>query len=105
MLALRFIGSVFLLAAVMALVSEITRAQLGIAGAPFTPLLQQVTELAPATLNALQRGIQGATHPLVWDLLIKPLLRLPAWGLFGAIGLALIWLGRRRRQRLDVYSN
>jgi hypothetical protein len=100
-MALRFLSGLVLLAAVVALVSELTRAQLGVPSAPFTSLLSQLTELAPAKVAALQRSM----HPLLWDPVVKSLLRLPAWVILGGIGLVLAWLGRRRPQRIDVFTN
>lgn len=100
-MALRFLSSLILLVAVVALVSELTRAQLGVPSAPFTSLLAQLTELAPAKIAAVQRSM----HPLLWDPVVKSLLRLPAWVLLAAIGLLLAWIGRRRPQRINVFTN
>jgi len=36
---------------------------------------------------------------------VKSFLRLPAWVSLGAIGIILGWLGRRRRQRINVFTN
>jgi hypothetical protein len=100
MLAIRFLSSVFLLAAVVAFVSEVTRAQLGIPLAPFTPLLKQLSDGAPAIVAAVQRGLPH----LVWDPVLKSLLWLPLWALLGVIGVVLAWLGRQRR-RINIFTN
>jgi hypothetical protein len=104
MVALRFTAGVFLLSAVIAFVSEMTRWQLGIAGAPFTPLVQQLSEAAPVTLAAIQRAVQTRIHPLAWDPIMKAVLSPPAWMVLFAIGLLLGYAGRRR-PRVDVFTN
>jgi len=40
----------------------------------------------------------------VWDLVIGKLLLLPAWSLFGALGMLAAYAGRRRR-RTNVFAN
>ena len=44
------------------------------------------------------------THPGVWNWGVLWLLQLPAWALFGLLGLILAFLGRRRR-RVNIYAN
>ncbi len=104
MAIIRILSGVFLLAATLALIAEATQAQLGVPGAPFTPLLAQLTESAPQALHALERTAQNV-HPLLWDPAVKSILSLPAWISLGSIGLVLSWLGRRRRQAINVFTN
>ncbi|MCL4768286.1 MAG: hypothetical protein KJZ80_18860 [Hyphomicrobiaceae bacterium] len=103
MTSLRILSGLFLLAATLALISEATRAQLGVPSAPFTPLLVQLTETAPPVLRAIERSARSV-HALLWDPMLRSMLTLPAWVVFGAIGLILGWLGRRRRS-VDVFTN
>lgn len=103
MLALRLLSGTLLLAATIAFISELTRAQLGIAGAPLTPLVTQLGDAAPALLASLQRTVQG-WHPLLWDPALRSLLAVPAWISLGLAGLILGWLGRRR-SRANVFTN
>jgi hypothetical protein len=104
MAALRFVAGLFLLVAVIALVSDATRGQLGMPGPPSTPLLKHLSDFAPGSLAAAQRAIQRNIHPLVWDPLLKSFLSLPAWASFGAIGVLLAYTGRRR-PRVNIYTN
>jgi hypothetical protein len=104
MAILRVLGGIFLLAAALALISEMTRAQLGVPGAPFTPVLDQLTASAPQLMRAIERGARSL-HPLMWDPVLKSLLGVPAWISLGSIGLILGWLGRRRRQGINVFTN
>ena len=104
MAILRILSGIFLLAATLALISEVTRAQIGVPGAPFTPLLDQLSASAPQLLNTIERGTRSL-HVLLWDPMLKSLLAVPAWITLGSIGLILGWLGRRRRQRMNVFTN
>lgn len=104
MILLRVFSGIFLLAATLALISEVTRAQLGVPGAPFTPLLDQLAASAPQMLMAIERGTRNL-NALLWDPALRSLLALPAWISLGGIALLLGWLGRRRRQRVNVFTN
>lgn len=58
--------------------------------------------LHPASLNALQAGIQRNISPWLWDSVILAILLWPPWIVFGVPGLVLLWLcwprrGARRR--------
>lgn len=103
-ITIRILGGLFILVATLALIAEATRAQLGVPGAPLTPLLVQLTESAPQFLRALERST-SSIHPLLWDPVVKSILALPAWILLGSIGLILGWLGRRRRRQINVFTN
>jgi hypothetical protein len=62
------------------------------------------SKLAPSSLAAAQNSVQRTTHPLVWSLGVRKILQVPAWGLFGFVGLILAYAGRRRR-RVNIYAN
>lgn len=104
MAVLRFLASLFLLIAVVALVSDVTRAT-G-AGATFeaTSIAQQWAALAPGSLQSAKAMVSRATHPLVWDTLVAPLINTPAFVLFGALAL-LSGIAGRRRERLNIFVN
>ena len=104
MAALRFVAGLFLLVAIIALVFDATRVQLGMPGPPSTSLLKHLSDFAPASLAAAQRAVQKNIHPVVWDPLIKSFLSLPAWASFGVIGLLLAYAGRRRHQ-INIFTN
>lgn len=104
MLVLRILSGVFLLAAALALIAEATYAQLGVPGAPFTPVLTQLAQSVPAILKTLEQGTVSV-HPLLWDPVLKSILQLPAWISLGSLGLMLGWLGRRRHRRISVFTN
>ena len=66
MLILRILSGLFLLAAAIALISEATRAQLGVPGAPFTPLLTQLAESTPVLLRSVEKMVRNL-HGYLWD--------------------------------------
>jgi len=100
---LRFLAGVFLLVAVIFAVNDATRLA-GPDRASAVSVHQTWSAVSPNSLNAAQRGIQSATHSTVWNWGVLPLLQLPAWTLFGLLGLILAFLGRRRR-RVNIYAN
>lgn len=103
MLVLRFIGSLFLLGAVIALTSDLSRPPRP--NAPtFTSIYKHLSDFAPQTLAATQKTVQTRTHPLVWDPVIRSVLSIPAFGTFGVLAVGLLYLGRPRR-RVEIFVN
>ena len=60
--------------------------------------------IAPTSLKSAQTSVQRNSHPLVWNWGIAKVLQLPAWAVFGVLGLLLAFAGRRRR-RVNIYAN
>ena len=56
------------------------------------------------SLSVSQAGVQRYIAPWLWEPVITTILRMPTWVVFGAPGLLLLWIGRkkfsRRRRRL-----
>ncbi len=101
---LRMLGVWSLLAGVVALTIDVTRA-LAADTLVMTRFGEHWVQHHAASLNAAQAGIQRNVHPILWDdPTILTLLQTPTWIVFGALGVLLYWIGRRR-QRLDVFSN
>jgi hypothetical protein len=100
---LRFLAGVFLLVAVIFAVNDATRLA-GPDRASAVTVHQTWSAVAPNSLNAAQRAVQNTTHPGVWNWGVLWLLQLPAWTLFGLLGLILAFVGRRRR-RVNIYAN
>lgn len=99
----RLIGMLFLLAAVIALTADLSRP--GASGAlAFASLYKHWSDFAPQTLAAAQRAVSGSAHPLLWDLILKPILLVPAWITFAFFGGLAIYIGRRRR-RVQIFVN
>jgi hypothetical protein len=101
---LRIVAGVFLLVAVMAATNDVTRSLAARRTLGPVSTLEHWSALAPVTLDLARKSVQRRTHPLVWDLGVAKVLQLPAWGLFGLLGCAFAFLGRRRRE-VNIYAN
>jgi hypothetical protein len=100
---LRFLAGAFLLVATIAGVNDVTRSM----AADRTVVIsthEHWSKLAPVTLAAARGAVQRHTHPLVWDYGVAPPLQLPAWGLFGLLGLLCAYASRRRRE-VNIFAN
>ena len=103
MLVLRFIGSLFLLGTVIAATSDLSRPPRP--NTPtFTSIYRHWSELAPQTLAAAQKTVQTRTHRYVWDPVIRTVLAIPAFVMFGALAVLLLYFGRPRR-RVEIFVN
>jgi len=102
--ALRFLGAILLLAAVIALTSDLTRWQTVGNWWHFDSLGYHIATLAPQTLKSVGAAISRATHPWLWDPILTSLLAWPAWILFTALGALLIYAGRERK-RINIFIN
>ena len=101
---LRFLAGVLLLVAVMAATNDVTRSLAAGRALPPVSTLEHWSGLSPVTLDLARKAVHRRTHPLVWDLGVAKVLRLPTWGVLGLLGLALGYLGRRRRE-VNIYAN
>lgn len=103
MLVLRFIGSLFLLGAIIALTSDLSRPRR--AGAPmFTSIYKHWSDFAPQTLATAQKTVQTRTHNFVWDPGIRSVLAIPAFVTFGGLAVLMLYAGRPRR-RVEIFMN
>ena len=104
MIVLRLLGGLLILLAVIAAVSDATKTQSAKSGIVVTSMARQWAEIAPQSLSAAQTTVQRSLHPALWDPVLLKLLQAPTWAALGLTGIALCYLGRRRR-RVNVYSN
>lgn len=104
MTVLRFLAGLLLIAALIALVSDVTRPLTG--AGPFVPtsLGRLWAESAPKSLAAAKSAVSNGVSPAVWSMLAATLLRMPTFLLLGLVGAVLGWFGRRRN-RVDIYVN
>jgi len=100
---LRFLAGIVLLVAVIFAVSDAT-GSLGTNGGAAVTVHRTWSAVSLTSLGAAQGAVQRYTHPAVWNWGILKILQLPAWALFGLIGIILAFLGRRRR-RVNIYAN
>lgn len=94
---LRILARALLIAAVVALAYDGTRTLAGGSGLVITSLAEHWRHLSPATFEAAKALSAAKVHPAAWELVVAPILRLPAWLVAGAMGLLLTWLGQRRK--------
>jgi hypothetical protein len=105
MLFLRILGVWSLLTAMVALTIDGTKSLASGEGQWIaTPLGEHWFKISASSLNGAQAAIERYVHPFLWDPVIITLLQIPTWIIFSVLGIALYWLGRRRR-RLNVYEN
>jgi hypothetical protein len=104
MAVLRFLSALFLLVATVALVADATPPLAGTAPFAATPLVEHWKEIAPGSLEAAKAAIEGSSAPWAWEDLIAPVVGVPTFVLFGVLGLACGYGGRRRR-RVNIYVN
>ncbi len=102
--ALRFLAFVFILIATIAFVADATPAFDGFG--PFKPtlLVEHWAALAPKSVTAAETAVSTATHPLIWEYAIAPIIYLPTYLLFGVLGVLAAFTGQRREQ-LNVFTN
>ncbi len=104
MAVFRFLASLFLLIAVVALVADATPGTHEGNKFVATSLAKHWVDLAPSTLESTKAGVARHTFPWVWDSVIAPILAVPTFVLFGLLALLTGYLGRRRH-RVDIYIN
>ena len=104
MAVFRFLASLFLLIAVIALVADATPVSHGSGSFTATSFAKHWGDLAPSTLQSAKEGVSRATFPWVWDTIIVPVLAVPTFLLFGVLALLSGYAGRRRH-RVDIYIN
>jgi hypothetical protein len=103
MLVMRFIASLFLLGAVIALTADISRP--GRADAPrFASIERHWADLAPQSLAGAQKVVRSRVHPVVWDPMIRSVIGVPAFLMLGGLAGAFFYLGRPRR-RVEIFVN
>jgi hypothetical protein len=101
---LRFLAGVAFMVAVMAAVNDVTHSMMAGERLPPISTLEHWSKLAPVTLTTARTAVQRYAHPLVWDPGLVTLLQLPAWAVFGLLGVLLAYAGRRRRE-VNVFAN
>ncbi|MGE0845547.1 MAG: hypothetical protein AB7L41_04705 [Flavobacteriaceae bacterium] len=91
----RFLGFWILAAAFIGLIADGARS---IAAAEFVtlPAGQVWYWIHAPSLNLVQAGLERSWAAFLWDPVLITLLKLPAFAVAGALGLLLLWLGRRR---------
>lgn len=98
---LRVLSWLMFLIAVLAGITDVTRS-MAVQAVVMVPLLEHWSKLFPASLSSFQ-GFVGRV-PFLWTIAVKPVLSIPAWLIFGWLGIMFGYFGRRRR-KTNVYAN
>lgn len=104
MATMRFLASLFALAAVLALAHDATPYFSGAAPFKATTLMGYWLELAPASLDSARTTVSTATAPWVWSPFLTSILTVSAPVLFGVLAIVCGYFGRRRHE-LKVHIN
>lgn len=104
MATMRFLASIFALAAILALAHDATPFLSGAGPFKATTLMGYWLELAPASLESARAAVISTTAPWVWNPLLTSILNVSAPVLFGVLAIVCGYLGRRRHE-LKVHIN
>jgi hypothetical protein len=99
---IRILGGWCLIAAIMALVFDITLMAQGTM--TVTSIGQHWVTLSPGSYTSLQGTIVQSPAPFLWSPVLTSILAVPAWIFLGMLGAALYAIGRRRRP-VSVFAN
>ena len=100
----RFVSSLLVLAATIALVIDVTHWQIGAPGPTFQSLEDHIRSAAPATLYGIGLALGSTFHPFVWDPILRSLLSFPAWMTLLLLAGLLGYAARERRQ-VSIFIN
>jgi hypothetical protein len=101
---LRFLASLFLLAAVLAFAADSTQMLSGTGPFKSTSFAQHWQDLAPTTLARARDALSTGQASFLWPYLVEPLIALPSFLLFGLLAALTGYIGRRRR-RVEIFVN
>lgn len=104
MSVLRFVATLCLLIAVIALVSDLTPTAAGQSGTSLTSVEAHWRQVSPATFKSSEAAFTGSSWAWVWTNLIGSVLAVPTFILFALLAVLLGYLGRRK-SRVKVYAN
>lgn len=104
MTVLRFLSSLCLLVALVALMSDLSPWLLGAKPYTSTAFAKHWGDLTPATLQSARTSVSRIAGPWLWDWVIGSIIRMPTSVLFGLLAALLGWAGRKRR-RVDIFVN
>ena len=104
MSVLRFISTLFLLVAVIALIADLTPMLSGSEPLSFASVETRWREVAPVTFESMEQSITGGRDSALWTFLIGPLLAVPTWLMFAILSAIAGYVGRRRT-RIKIYAN
>lgn len=104
MSVLRFIATLSMLIAVIALIADLTPVFAGTKPFALASFESHWRDVAPTTFQALEQSIAGGRDGPVWAFVIGPVLAMPTVVLFALVAVIAGYFGRRRT-RVKIYAN
>ena len=104
MFLLRILGGWFVIAAIIALVNDVTVSYQTGAKLTFASLGKDWEMFGRGSFELVQAGIEKHVSHGLWDPVLLTVLKAPAFGVLAAIGVLIYVIGLRRR-RLNIYAN
>lgn len=104
MSVLRFVSTICLLVAVIALVADLTPAWAGAREWSLSTVADHWKQVAPTTYKSMVQSASGGKGGWMWVYIIGPLLAVPTCILFAVLS-ALTGYAGRRRTRVKIYAN
>lgn len=104
MAVFRFIAAVFLLVAVIAVVSDAAPVYYGAGAFEATTIGGHWVKLAPGSLDKAEAVVKATEMPWIWSTIVSPLLSTPTFLAFGLLAAITGYIGRRRRT-VQIFIN
>ena len=101
---LRFVATLCLLVAAIALVSDLTPYLSGASSLSISSIEEHWKEVAPATFQSVESSFAGGHQGWLWTYVIGPLVATPTVLMFSALALLAGYAGRRQA-RVKVFAN
>ncbi len=100
----RFLSTLCLLVAVIALIADLTPTLEGARGLALSSVEDHWKQVAPATFESMEKSVSGGRQSSLWAFFVGPVLQVPTFILFAVFSALTGYLGRRRA-RVKIYAN
>ena len=104
MSVLRFVSTICLLVAVIALIADVTPAMSGVGTWSLASIEEHWKQVAPATFKSMEDSLPAGRRGWEWTYFLGPLLATPT-SIFFAVLSAVAGYAGRRRTRIKIYAN
>ena len=104
MSVLRFLATLFLLIAVVALIADLTPLLSGERGLTLASIEQHWKQVAPATYESMEKSLSADGGGWLWAFAVGPILKMPTFLVFFILA-GLAGYAGRRRSRVKIYAN
>jgi len=104
MSVLRFLSTLCLLVAVIALIADLTPTLAGVRDVTLSSIELHWKQVAPATFESMETSVTGGRKSELWAYVIGPILQVPTFILFAILSALTGYVGRRRT-RVKIYAN